>query len=195
MRLEQLHESTLTDEQRTLYAAIAGNRDGANSRPRHLVDAEGAIQGPFNHMLHAPEIGDPLQQLGGVLRFRGTLSDAARELAILLVARSQSSAFEWWAHVPIARRAGVTDAQLDALLAGRRPTFADPVTECAVATTIALTERGDLADEEYAEAEHVLGPAGLIELTTLVGYYALVAMQLRVFRVTIPDGEPHPFSR
>lgn len=195
MRLEQLHESSLTDEQRALYASIAGNREGVDSRPRHLVDADGAIQGPFNHMLHAPELGDPLQQLGGVLRFRGALSDAARELAILLVARSQRSEFEWWAHVPIARRAGVTDDQIDQLLAGPSPTFDDPVTECVVATTTALTERGDLTDEEYGHAERTLGAAGLIELTTLVGYYALVAMQLRVFRVTIPGGEPNPFSR
>ncbi|HEX5586577.1 MAG TPA: carboxymuconolactone decarboxylase family protein [Acidimicrobiia bacterium] len=195
MRLDQLYESTLTDEQRTLYTSIAGNREGVDARPRHLVDAEGAIQGPFNHMLHVPAIGDPLQQLGGVLRFRGALSDAARELAILLVARSQRSEFEWWAHVPIARRAGVTDDQLDALLAGPPPTFDDPVTDCVVTTTTALVERGDLTDEEYARAEHVLGAPTLIELTTLVGYYALVAMQLRVFRVTIPDGETNPFSR
>ena len=186
MRLEQLHEATLTDDQRTLYVSIAGNREGVDARPRHLVDADGAIQGPFNHMLHAPEIGEPLQQLGGVLRFRGTLSHAAREIVILLVARSQQSDFEWWAHEPIARSAGVTEDQLDALRAGRTPAFDDPVTAAVVAATTALVERGDLTDEEYADITRVVGSATVIELTTLVGYYTLVAMQLRVFRVATP---------
>jgi 4-carboxymuconolactone decarboxylase len=43
--------------------------------------------------------------------------------------------------------------------------------------------RGDLTAAEYATAEAVLEPRGLVELTTLVGYYALLALQLRVFRL------------
>lgn len=188
MRLEQLHEATLTDAQRELYTSIAGNREGVDQRPPHLIDGEGAIQGPFNHMLHAPEVGDPLQRLGGSLRFRGTLSDAARELAILIVARAADSEFEWWAHAPIARGAGITDAQLGALVAGEKPALDDPTTAAVVDATIALTAHGDLTDQEYARAEAALGSATLIELTTLVGYYALIALQLRVFRVGLPTG-------
>ena len=33
-----------------------------------------------------------------------------------------------------------------------------------------------------------IGPAGLFELLTLVGYYATLALQLRVFRVPAPEG-------
>ena len=52
----------------------------------------------------------------------------------------------------------------------------------------ALVARGDLDDAEYREAVDHLGPAGLFELLTLVGYYATLALQLRVFRVPAPDG-------
>jgi len=31
-----------------------------------------------------------------------------------------------------------------------------------------------------------LGEAGVFELTTLVGYYTMLALQLRVFRVGVP---------
>ena len=48
--------------------------------------------------------------------------------------------------------------------------------------------RGDLDDAEYREAVDHLGTAGLFELLTLVGYYATLALQLRVFRVPAPDG-------
>jgi len=194
MRLEQLYEHSLTDEQRALYESIAGNRDGVNRRPRHLVAADGAIQGPFNHMLLSPAIGDPLQELGGVLRFRGVLDDLAREVVILVTAWAWHSEFEWWAHVPIARAAGMTDAQLDALLAGRVPEFDHTATRAVAEAALAIAVRGDLDDDEYALAESTLGAAALIELTTLVGYYAMAALQMRVFRVEPPDAEPRAFD-
>ena len=50
---------------------------------------------------------------------------------------------------------------------------------------------GDLDDAEYAEAVGHLGPSGLFELLTLVGYYATLALQLRVFRVPAPEDPLH----
>src|SRR5262245_16008915 len=193
MRLEQLNEQTLTDEQRELYRSIAGAREGVDGRPRHLVGDDGNIRGPFNHMLLAPSVGDATQRLGGVLRFGGALSDVARELVILVVAQSERSEFEWWAHDPIARAEGVTDGQIEALRNGAVPGIDDELTMVAVETARALVMRGDLDDEEFARADAALGDARLVELTTLVGYYALTAVQLRVFRVDIPRGEPRAF--
>ena len=51
----------------------------------------------------------------------------------------------------------------------------------------ALVARGDLDDTEYREAVVQVGPAGLFELLTLVGYYTTLALQLRVFRVPAPE--------
>ena len=50
----------------------------------------------------------------------------------------------------------------------------------------ALVLAGDLDDDAYAGAVAELGEAGVFELTTLVGYYATLALQLRVFRVGGP---------
>lgn len=52
-----------------------------------------------------------------------------------------------------------------------------------------LAELGDLDDDLYDEAVDVLGEAGLFEVMTLVGYYAALAMQLRVFRVPTPRSD------
>jgi 4-carboxymuconolactone decarboxylase len=49
-----------------------------------------------------------------------------------------------------------------------------------------LVRAGDLDDAQYAGAVAQLGEAGVFELTTLVGYYATLALQLRVFRVGLP---------
>ena len=47
----------------------------------------------------------------------------------------------------------------------------------------ALLEDGDLDDAAYADAAAVLGEAGMIEVSTVIGYYSMVALQLRLFRV------------
>ena len=73
MRLEQLTLDTITPEQRELYDTIVGGDRGAGRNPVGVADAAGRLQGPFNAMLHNPRLGAPLQRLGGVLRFRGSL--------------------------------------------------------------------------------------------------------------------------
>ena len=57
-----------------------------------------------------------------------------------------------------------------------------------VQTTYALVDEGDLDDGSFTDATTGLGAAALFDLTTLVGYYATLARQLRVFRVPLPEG-------
>ena len=78
MRLEQLTLDILEPDQQALYDAIAGSRQGS-TLPGRIADEEGRLQGPFNAMLHYPDLGYPLQELGGMLRFRGLLPARARE--------------------------------------------------------------------------------------------------------------------
>jgi hypothetical protein len=51
-----------------------------------------------------------------------------------------------------------------------------------------LLTSGDVDDDAWAAAVDTLGEAGAVELTTLVGYYSLLALQMRVLRVPLPDG-------
>ena len=127
-----------------------------------------------------------------MLRSRGALDDLTREIVILMVARAERSEFEWWAHVPIARAAGVTDDQMDVLLSGGVPPIDEPE-RAVVDTAFAIITRGDLEDDEYERALAAVGVSTLVELTTLIGYYTMAAVQLRVFRVGTPDAEPRTF--
>ena len=138
-------------------------------------------------MLLQPELGGALQTLGTAVRFQGTLPDRSRELAILVVAAHWSSTFEQHAHEAAGRLAGLAEAELAAVRAGREPDLADPAERAAVRAARALVRAGDLDDQEYAVAVAGLGEAAVFELTTLVGYYAMLALQLRVFRVGVAD--------
>jgi 4-carboxymuconolactone decarboxylase len=185
-RLPKLPPSLLNEAQRELYAAITGGPRGGGQQPFALADADGALNGPFNAMLLQPAVGVALQGVGTALRYQGVLPARIRELAILVVAAHWDSAFERHAHEPAGRQAGLTAAELAAVRHGRDPGLADPAERAAVAAARTLATTGDLDDEQYAAAQAALGPAGLFELTTLVGYYATLALQLRVFRVGVP---------
>lgn len=182
-RLLGLRPADLDDAQYAVHAELTGGaRGGVPTAP------DGSLAGPFNAMLHAPVIGGPLQELGAALRTRGALPDRARELAVLAVAAQHRSAFEWWAHSAIAARLGIPDELVEAVRAQEPVAPEDAGERSVLQATRTLLSAGDLDDGQYAAARAVLGDAGLVELTTLVGYYALLAMQLRVFRVALPEG-------
>ena len=186
-RLTKLQPHMLNAAQAELYAALTGGPRGGGNQPFRLVDDTGALTGPFNAMLLEPAVGEALQALGAALRYRGSLPDRARELAILIVATHTACEFEQFAHETAGRRAGLTDADLAAIRAGQEPDLADPAERALVRATWTLARTGDLTDEQYAAAEAELGQAALFELTTLVGYYSTLALQLRVFRVQTPQ--------
>jgi 4-carboxymuconolactone decarboxylase len=185
-RLPKFEPPALDAEQRSLYDAIAGGRRAQGPQLFRLADADGRLEGPFNAFLLQPRLGSALQALGAAVRYDTGLDDRCREIAILIVAAHWRSDFEWHAHEAVGRAAGLGDAELAALREGRHAELAGR--ESVVArTAAALVTRGDLDDAEYGEAVGHLGPAGLFELLTLVGYYATLALQLRVFRVPAPE--------
>jgi 4-carboxymuconolactone decarboxylase len=180
MRLRGLRPEQLTDAQKALYDRITGGPRAAGPRLFPLADAEGRLAGPFGAMLLTPAIGEALQELGSAVRYRGALPDRSREIAILVVAHHWRSAFEVQAHEAVGRAAGLDDEEIAALRDERH----DELPERLVAdTAYALAARGDLDDAEYVRAVEAIGEDGLFELSTLVGYYATLALQMRIFRV------------
>jgi 4-carboxymuconolactone decarboxylase len=181
-RLRPLRPEELDAEQRAVYDALA------DPPGRVRLAADGSLQGPFDAMLRAPRSGAALQTVGAALRYRSVLPERIRELATLQVAAHHRSAFEWHAHAPLAAAAGLPATLLEAIRTGS-PVEPDDPAERAAATAVAqLLTTGDVADDAWAAAVGALGEAGAVELTTLVGYYSLLAMQMRVLRVPLPDG-------
>ena len=184
MRLAVLSSDEMTPEQVGLYREILAGPRGQGPRAVPLSTGAGGLAGPFNVMLYAPDVGHALQELGAAIRFRTRLSPRIREMAILVVARAWDSRYERSAHEPIGREAGLTEPELEALRAGADPGFADPQERAAYSAVRSLTgPEADLDDEQYAAATAALGEQALVELSTLVGYYVTLALQLRIFRV------------
>lgn len=191
-RLAKLPVESLDDEQRALYDSVAGGPRARGPQAFALTDDAGRLEGPFNAMLLSPRVGGALQQLGSAVRFGSSLTGRVREIAILLVAHRWGSEFEIYAHEAVGAQVGLTPTELAAVRAGRIAALSDRVELLAAATVEALVVRGDLGDDEYAAAVDGLGAAALFELTTIVGYYATLALQLRVYRVPVPAARTPP---
>ncbi len=180
-RIRPLAPAELSPAQRELYDAIGSGRRAQGPQHFALLSDDGSLRGPFNAFLLSPAIGRALQALGAAIRFESGLDDRMRELAILLVAARWDCAFELEAHEAVGRAVGLTDAELAALRAGDVSMFA--ADEAIAGRVVIQLLDGDLDDEAWAVASTALGESVVFELSTLVGYYATLALQLRVFRV------------
>jgi 4-carboxymuconolactone decarboxylase len=183
-RLPHLRYDDLDPEGRAVWDAIVGSR-GAS-----LVNADGGLIGPFNAFVHAPGVGQRMSSLGQVLRFETSIERRLSEVAIITVAARWKAEFEWWAHARMAREHGVPGEVVDAIGRGEDPPF--QVDDERVVYTVArqLTTGGQLGQDAFAAAEHLLGQAGVVELVSLCGYYTLVSFLLNAFTVPLPPGAP-----
>jgi 4-carboxymuconolactone decarboxylase len=180
VRVPLLEPGQLTEAQKRLYdSVLEGRRDITG-----VIDSKGHLRGPFNALLYSPEVGCVVQALGTGVRHHSSLSRRAQELAILMVASKENSEFEWDSHVRFAESFGWTSEQALAIREGKDPGITDPIEKAVWQTTAVLLATRDLKNSEYDEAIRQLGYAGLVDLTILIGYYQLLALQLRIFRIT-----------
>lgn len=190
-RVDAPTPETLGDDQRQLYERIVGGPRGDG--PFALIEEDGSLTGPFSLMLLAPAVGGALSSLGEAIRYRSTLDDRIREIAILTVAAHRRDAFEWHAHERVGRRMGMSDGELDALRTADSQVWADPVERTAHRAALDILAGRTLDDDAYAAARGAFGTEGLVEFVTLVGYYDTLSLLMGVFRIGAPRGEPDPF--
>jgi 4-carboxymuconolactone decarboxylase len=181
-RLPALTERDFNPAQRALVEAIA-------SGPRGKFDNSG----PFAVFLHAPAFGDLAQKLGGYCRLETSLPPRLSEFAILVTARLWRAQYEWHAHAPIAAAAGIAAETIADLGAGRAPQRARPDERAIYAFIHELYRTRRVSDRTYDRVHRLFGDSGMVEFVGLLGYYALVAMSLNVFRMPIPADAPLPF--
>ena len=147
----------------------------------------GGVYGPFRPLLHCPALLRSVAQVGETLRYNGTLEPALREWTICVVARELSNVFEWDMHLPLARAAGVPTPALAALGAGE-PSPGDLQADLTLARTVAreIVTRHRLSEAVYTDAIRQWGEPTLVELITLVGYFAMVCWLMNVARTPGP---------
>ena len=159
-----------------------------------LKVSSAALGGPYNALLRSPDMARRCFDLLDYLRFRTSVEKRLNEFAILIQARIANAQYEWWAHEPIARRAGLSDAVMLDLRQCRRPSQmqADESLVYDYCTELTLNHR--VPDGLWAEAVKAMGEQAVVDLTVLSGTYVMVSMLLNATDVGSPNGGEPPLQ-
>jgi nitroreductase/alkylhydroperoxidase family enzyme len=188
-RLTPLVPDDLDADQRRLYDAVLASPRGQGGARRLIARADGSLTGPFDAWLRTPVLGEHLERVGMALRTDTVLPAAAREIAVLVVARAWSADFEWWVHGLIARGSGVPDSAIEAIGAGRRPELEDAAAQAAHDVAFELVSRRRIESATEERARGALGERALVEVVTLIGFYQLVSGILETFHPPGPSAD------
>src|SRR5262249_6869228 len=173
-------------------------RDRVPESLRAAFDAETAssggvvANGPGSVMINSPEMRRRANHLVNYLRDESTLPKKIQELAMLVTARAMVCQFIWSAQAARAGREGLTDVLVDAR-GDRRPPPSLPADEAAVVrygTEFFTTHK--VSQATFQAALDQFGAQGLTELTTLMGYYALLAFNATAFQTDLPAQRTEP---
>ena len=181
-RFPEIPLDKMTPEQRTVAEAIM-------SGPR------GGMRGPFNAWLRSPVVADRLQKVGEYVRFNSSLDKRLNEMAICMTAQYWGSQYEWYAHAPLALKAGLDPAVLKSIAEGKKPDNMKDDEAIVWEFTTQLRRDHNVDDSIYAKALDKFGERGITDLIAVNGYYDVVSMTLNVARVAPPAGEALPFKQ
>jgi AhpD family alkylhydroperoxidase len=188
MRLPALTPDTLSPELRAVHDEVAALIACTQDRIS-VLDARGALVGPFPAMLHFPKFGIPALVFERSLAQEARLNRTVREVAILTVSAALGARYAIYAHELTAADVGLSSTQIAALAAGRRPAVLSDEEDVAFEVARVLATGRILPASTYARAVEVLGREGVGELVFLIGGYGLIAMLLNAFDVPVPGAD------
>jgi 4-carboxymuconolactone decarboxylase len=152
------------------------------------------IGGPYNPMIRSPVLGQRLFDLFYYLRWQTSVPTKLNEFAILIIARQWRSQVEWFAHAPLAAKAGLSLDIIAELKANNRPSNMAEDEAAVYDFVTELTATKKVSDETYARTKKVFNDQQIVDLTAVAGNYVMVAMMLAMAEETVPPGKEEPFK-
>src|SRR6202167_4320352 len=107
------------------------------------------IGGPYNPLMRSPVLGQRLFDLFHYLRWETSVPTKLNEFAILIIGRQWRSQVEWYAHAPLAAKAGLSADIIDELKADQRPSKMAEDEALVYDFVTELTTMRKVSDETY----------------------------------------------
>ena len=150
--------------------------------------------GPFSVLLRVPDLMTLAFKWREHVALGAVLNQRLTEFGILIAARHWTQQYEWNAHYPAALRAGLKQEIITAVSEGRRPVHMAEDEEVLYDLCMELQRTQSVSDATYARALATFGEAGIVEATSLEGYYMLLAMVMNTARTPIAAGVKPPLA-
>ncbi len=192
-RLPWLRPEQLDAEQREFYERVTSSFR-ASSATIPLLGPEGRLHGPFNPMLTSPATGLALEALGRALRAPGTLPRLVFESVVIMCASFLRASYEWYAHAPLARQAGLSDEQVDAVFRGEFERLVPTVPAGLVRLVVASLHHEHPADEDVTAVRSLFGAGAVTEVVVTIGHYNVIGMLMSTWDSPMPEGVADPFA-
>jgi 4-carboxymuconolactone decarboxylase len=180
-RFPQLTMDHLTDAQRPLAEQI-------------MKISSTGIGGPYNALLRSPVMGQRMYDLLDYLRWHTSVPTRLNEFAILIQGRLWRSQVEWYAHFPLAVKAGLSEQVALDLKANKRPEGMQPDEAAVYDFCMEISTKHAVSDETFNRLRQFLSEQQVVDLTVLSGTYVTVAMILSVSEASVPAGKDLPFK-
>jgi 4-carboxymuconolactone decarboxylase len=152
------------------------------------------LGGPYSPLLRSPVLGQRMFDLLYYLRWNSSVPLRLNEMAILIIGRLWRSQVEWYAHAPLAIKAGLSPEIVADLKARKRPANMKPDEAVVYDFVTELSMKHEVSDETFARASQLLGEQQVVDLTAVAGTYVTVAMLLAMAEEGVPPGKELPFK-
>jgi len=150
---------------------------------RSIAAERGRISELYQALLNSAPLADGWEKLLTAIRNRSSLPPDLREMVILRVAVLNRAPFEFEAHLPVARKAGVTDAKLAAI---QLPQIGEPFSALereVLALTDAMTREVQVSDALFDPIARHFDQRAVTELVATIAAYNMVSRFLEALRI------------
>jgi 4-carboxymuconolactone decarboxylase len=166
MRLKEA-DPAASPELEAAYAKFRGSR--------------GIVSNVMKSFGHAPAGLSAIIDLGGYCRYGTALTELHRELVILITGRGVD--YAWHHHAPLGLAAGLSEAQLEALRAGRVPEDLGDAEAALCDYVLAYAALKGVKQPVFARMEAHFTPRQITDVNIIAGYYLGIAASVIAMEV------------
>jgi alkylhydroperoxidase family enzyme len=141
-------------------------------------------------LVNSPDMAKAFNGVGNFIRFKSKLDPRLRELAILQVGWLERSEYEFTHHVKIGKEFGVTDEDIQGLLAETegKPSKLEPLAKTILKGAREMTRDIGMSEATFAEIKKSLSNEHMTDLVLIIAHYCAVVRVLATMKI---DNEPY----
>ena len=141
-------------------------------------------------LVNSPDMAKAFNGVGNFIRFKSKLDPRLRELAILQVGWLEKSEYEFTHHVKIGKEFGVTDRDIQGLIAETegRLSELEPLARAILRGAREMVRELAMSEAAFAEIKRELSDAQMVDLVLTIAFYCAIVRVLATMKV---DNEPY----